>query len=126
MSGLIDELDMDLRKNPMDLRYSQNLWDGKLLSHHLREKYEIDPHTRQCQRIFRKLRFRLRKPRPAIAKGDDHRKEAFEKNMSAKPTYKHARPINFRSSTDNDNLMRKRDNDDTSTQKGFEISWVRL
>jgi hypothetical protein len=44
----------------MDLGYSQNLWDGKLLSHQLSVKYYIDLGTRQCQRIFRKLGFRLR------------------------------------------------------------------
>ncbi len=63
----------DVRKNPIDLDYSQNLWDGKLLSHHLAMKYDIALGTRQCQRLFRKLKFRLRKRRPKIAKGDDDR-----------------------------------------------------
>ncbi|MCL5962870.1 MAG: hypothetical protein M1411_00645, partial [Candidatus Thermoplasmatota archaeon] len=40
---------IDLRKNPRDFGYSQNLWDGKLLSHHLKEKYSIVLGTRQCQ-----------------------------------------------------------------------------
>lgn len=65
-------------KNPRDLGYSQNLWDGKLLSHHLREKYDIDLGTRQCQRIFRKLRFRLRKPSPVIAKSDPEKQDEFK------------------------------------------------
>ena len=80
LSNLMDRIDSDLRKNPRDFGYSQNLWDGKLLSHHLREKYSIDLGTRQCQRIFRKLRFRLRKPRPVIAKGDPGKQEEFKKN----------------------------------------------
>jgi transposase len=74
----MDSIDSDLMKNPRDLGYSQNLWDGKLLSHHLREKYDIDLGTRQCQRIFRKLRFRLRKPRPVIAKGDPEKQDEFK------------------------------------------------
>ena len=46
---------------------SIDLRDGKLLSHHLSFKYNIDLGTRQCKRIFRKLGFRLRKPEPKIA-----------------------------------------------------------
>ena len=80
LSGIMNSISMDLRKNPMDLGYSQNLWDGKLLSHHLSVKYNIDMGTRQCQRIFRKLGFILRKPRPMIAKGVSSEKEKFKKN----------------------------------------------
>ena len=65
----------------MDIGYSQNLWDGKLLSHHLSLKYNIDLGTRQCQRIFHKLEFRLRKPRPKIAKGDDEKRREFKKKF---------------------------------------------
>jgi transposase len=72
----------DLRKNPINLGYSQNLWDGKLLSHHLAVKYSISLGTRQCQRVFRKLGFRLRKQRAKIANGDDKKKEEFKKNSS--------------------------------------------
>ena len=74
------KIGIDLRKNPRDFGYSQNLWDGKLLSHHLKEKYSIVLRTRQCQRIFHKLNFRLRKPRPVIAKGDKAEKEKLKKN----------------------------------------------
>ncbi|MGC8514655.1 MAG: winged helix-turn-helix domain-containing protein [Thermoplasmata archaeon] len=80
ISGLMDQIGLDLRKSPMDLGYSQNLWDGKLLSHHIKIRYGIDLGTRQCQRIFRKLGFRLRKPRPVIAKGDAAEKGKFKKN----------------------------------------------
>ena len=80
LSNLMDSIDSDLRKNPRDLGYSQNLWDGKLLSHHLREKYDIDLGTRQCQRIFRKLRFRLRKSSPVIAKGDPEKQDEIKQN----------------------------------------------
>ena len=79
LSNILDAIGRDLRKNPMDLGYKQNLWDGKLLSHHIKEKYGIVLGTRQCQRIFRKLGFRLRKPRPVIAKGDDVKRELFKK-----------------------------------------------
>ena len=80
LSDIMGSISLDLRKNPIDIGYSQNLWDGKLLSHHLSLKYNIDLGTRQCQRIFRKLGFRLRKPMPKIAKGDASEKEKFKKN----------------------------------------------
>ena len=77
---MMEQIGLDLRKNPLDLGYSQNLWNGKLLSHHLKMRYDIDLGTRQCQRIFRKLGFRLRKPMPVIAKGDDAERAKFKKN----------------------------------------------
>ena len=76
----MESISLDLRKNPMDLGYSRNLWDGKLLSHHIKKRYDMDIGTRQCQRIFHKLGFRLRKLRPLIAKGDAEKKVEFQKN----------------------------------------------
>jgi transposase len=69
----------DLRMNPRDLGYSQNSWDGSLLSHHIMEKYKKSIGPRQCQRIFNKLGFRQRKPRPVIASADPEKKEDFKK-----------------------------------------------
>ncbi|MCL4359183.1 MAG: winged helix-turn-helix domain-containing protein [Candidatus Thermoplasmatota archaeon] len=37
--------------------------------------------ARQCQRIFRKLGFRIGKPRPVIAKADEEKKDNFKKTM---------------------------------------------
>ena len=36
--------------------------------------------VRQCQRLFRQLGFRLRKPRPAIARADPERQQIHKKN----------------------------------------------
>jgi len=71
----------DLRQSPRCLGYSQNLWDGKLLSHHLATVYGIQLGVRQCQRLFKHLGFRLRKPRPVIAKADPEAQKAFKKNF---------------------------------------------
>ena len=60
----------DLRRFPRDFGYSQNLWDSKLLSHHLSKQYHVDLAERQCRRLFHQLGFRRRKPRPLIAKAD--------------------------------------------------------
>lgn len=83
--SVIDEkilgiIDSDLRQNPSSFGYTQNLWDGKMLSHHLKEKYDVKLGVRQCQRLFNKLEFRLRKPRPVIAKSDEEAKNEYKKN----------------------------------------------
>lgn len=75
-------LEKDLRCSPRDLGYPQNLWDGKLLSHHLATK-NIDLGVRQCQRLFHQMGFRQRKPRPMIATADPVAKEQYKKTQTA-------------------------------------------
>jgi transposase len=64
------KLQGDLRKNPRDFGLAAKLWDGPVLSEHLRQHYKVDLGVRQCQRIFRHMGFRLRKPRPQVAHAD--------------------------------------------------------
>jgi transposase len=68
---LLSNIDSDLRQNPMSFGYAHNLWDGKMLSHHLKEKYDIKLGVRQCQRLFNQMDFRLRKKCPVIQKSND-------------------------------------------------------
>lgn len=75
----IRKVNDDLRQLPRDLGYEQNLWDGKLLSHHLDVKYHTHLGVRQCQRLFRSLGFRQRKPRPVIAQADPKTQLAYKK-----------------------------------------------
>jgi transposase len=82
-------VDRDLRKPPRKLGYGQNLWDGKLLSHHLAVRYGVQLAVRQCQRIFRHLGFRRRKPRPVIAEADPAAQAAYKKTPTAGPQRKH-------------------------------------
>jgi transposase len=77
-----DQLPDDLHKHPKEFGYTQNLWDGKLLSHHLVEQYGVKIGVRQCQRIFRQLGFRFRKPRPIIANADPEAKKRYIKNST--------------------------------------------
>lgn len=77
--AVLEEISQQLRQYPRELGYAQNLWDGKLLSHHLKERFGISLGVRQCQRLFRQLGFRRRKPRPLIAKSDPEAKRRYKK-----------------------------------------------
>jgi transposase len=72
-------LEHDLRRTPREFGFAQTLWDGNLLAEHLRRRYHVKLGVRQCQRLFRQLGFRLRKPRPVIAKADPAAQAAFKK-----------------------------------------------
>lgn len=72
-------VEQDLRISPRQLGCSQNLWDGKLLSHHLRQCYSVVLGVRQAQRLFRAMGFRRRKPRSVIAHADPQAQRAFKK-----------------------------------------------
>lgn len=70
---------LHLRQCPRALGYAQNIWDGKLLSHHIKSAFAVELGVRQCQRLFRDLGFRRRKPRGAVAKADPEAQRAYKK-----------------------------------------------
>jgi transposase len=74
----------DLRRSPREFGYTQNLWDGKLLSHHLSERFGVSLGVRQSQRLFRQLGFRRRKPRPLIANSDPEAQGEYKKTPSSR------------------------------------------
>ena len=76
----IDKIQEALRLSPADYGFTANIWDGKLLSHYISQQFGTSIGVRQCQRLFRQLRFRLRKPRPLIAKADPELQRDFKKN----------------------------------------------
>jgi len=84
-----EAINNDLRRNPREFGHTENLWDGKLLSHHLEKFHKVDLGVRQCQRIFREIGFRLRKPRPLIAHADPAAQAAFKKTPSPGSRRKH-------------------------------------
>jgi transposase len=55
------------------------VWDGKTLSAFLMQEFDLTLQVRQCQRLFRQLGFRLRKPRPLIAHADPEAQAAYKK-----------------------------------------------
>ena len=76
----IDKIQEALRLSPADYGFTANIWDGKLLSHYISQQFGTSIGVRQCQRLFRQLKFRLRKPRPLIAKADPELQRDFKKN----------------------------------------------
>jgi len=82
-------LEADLRRSPHEWGYGSNLWDGKVLSHHLKQCYGIRLGVRQCQRLFRQMGFRRRKPRPVIAHADPAAQATYKKTASPRPRRKH-------------------------------------
>ena len=75
------EVDRTLRGRPTDAGMAGNLWDGKTLAAWIEKKYGIPLGVRQSQRLFRRFGFRLRKPRPLIAKANPARQKAHKKNF---------------------------------------------
>ena len=74
-------VDRVLRRPPREVGLSGNIWDGKTLSMWMEQKYGVRLGVRQCQRIFRRLGFRLRKPRPALAQANPELQRAHKKNF---------------------------------------------
>ena len=72
-----------LRQRPEEVGLSGNLWDGKTLSAHIKRAHSVSLGPRQCQRMFRQLGFRLRKPRPLIAHADPEIQKAHKKSSES-------------------------------------------
>jgi transposase len=71
-----------LRQSPAEVGLEgAGLWDGKTLSTFLKQRFDVDLKARQCQRLFRKLGFRLRKPRPLIAHADPEQQAKYKKTL---------------------------------------------
>ena len=79
----LQHLNRVLRAKPSDAGMRVNLWDGKTLSAWIDKEYGIQLGTRQCQRLFRQFAFRLRKPRPLLAKADPERQKRHKKNSAS-------------------------------------------
>jgi transposase len=76
------KLRKDIRRDPRELGYDQNLWDGLLLSHHLTKNYSVSLCVRQCQRLFHQLGFSLQRPRRQASEADSIQQEAFKKTTT--------------------------------------------
>jgi transposase len=73
------KIESALRKTPEEVGLNGGIWDGKSLSAYIRRDFGVALGTRQCQRMFSQLGFRLRKPRPMIAHSDPEIQKLFKK-----------------------------------------------
>jgi transposase len=79
----IERINRALRGKPEDVGLRGGIWDGKLLSAFIQKEFQVSLGIRQCQRLFRQLHFRLRKPRPMIARANPEVQEDFKKQPEA-------------------------------------------
>lgn len=79
----LGEVGKALRKSPEDFGLVGRIWDGKTLSVWIEQQFGITLGVRQCQRLFRSLGFRLRKPRPLIAHADPELQAQHKKTPRA-------------------------------------------
>jgi transposase len=75
----LETLKLNLQLTPRELGVDANLWDGKSLSHYIKNAFGIELQVRQCQRLFRKLGFSLKRARTVVANADPKAKKAFKK-----------------------------------------------
>jgi transposase len=68
-----------LRASPEQFGLATQMWDGPTLSAFLDQEWGVQLKVRQCQRLFRQLGFRLRKPRPQVAQADPLLQAAHKK-----------------------------------------------
>jgi transposase len=82
--GQLELLKGCLQKHPSESGVDANIWDGKALSHFIERKFGVVLQVRQCQRLFSKLGFSLKRGRTVVASGDAIAKKAFKKTPGDK------------------------------------------
>lgn len=81
----LEKVEVALRRSPAEFGLATQMWDGPTLSEFLRREFGVNLKVRQCQRLFRTLGFRLRKPRPQVAKADPQEQRAHKKTPGTGP-----------------------------------------
>ena len=79
----MDRINLILRDSPRAVGMKVSLWDGPTLRQWLKTELKIELSVRSCQRLFRRLNFRLRKPRPEIAPSNPEQREVLEQSRAA-------------------------------------------
>jgi transposase len=74
-----------LRSSPTEFGLPTQMWDGPTLSAFVGQQLGVKLKVRQCQRLFRQLGFRLRKPRPQVAQADPQLQAAHKKTPRLGP-----------------------------------------
>ncbi|MEW6669681.1 MAG: helix-turn-helix domain-containing protein [Thermodesulfobacteriota bacterium] len=80
----LEEIDSVLRQAPESVGIARGLWDGKGLAAFIKQRYGIALGVRQCQYMFKSFGFRLRKPRPLIARANPEVQEKYKKTSKTR------------------------------------------
>ena len=80
-SEQLNQIKLVLQKHPSEVGLNANIWDGKTLSFFIQREFAITLQVRQCQRLFHKLGFSLKRARPIVAKGNPEKKEQAKKTF---------------------------------------------
>jgi len=78
-----EQVEEALRRSPSHYGLPAQLWDGPLLSSFLKRQLRVTLQVRQCQRLFRRLGFRLRTPRPEVGQAEPAAQAAVKKTPGA-------------------------------------------
>ena len=76
----IREVNRVLRAKPSEAGRRVNWWDGKTLAAWIGQQYSIRVGVRPCPRWFGHFDFRLRQPRPVLAKANETPQRTHTKN----------------------------------------------
>lgn len=81
----LSRVEAALRSSPTEFGLPTQMWDGPTLSAYIGQQLGVKLKMRQCQRLFRQLGFRLRKPRPQVAQADPQLQAAHKKTPRIGP-----------------------------------------
>jgi transposase len=81
----LTKVEAALRASPTQFGLPTQMWDGPTLAAFLWRELGVKLKVRQCQRLFRQLGFRLRKPRPQIAQADPQLQSMHKKTPAPGP-----------------------------------------
>lgn len=85
----LSRVEAALRSSPTQFGLPTQMWDGPTLSAFVGQQLGVKLKVRQCQRLFRQLGFRLRKPRPQVAQADPQLQAAHKKTPRIGPKSRH-------------------------------------
>lgn len=85
----LSRVEAALRSSPTEFGLPTQMWDGPTLSAYVGQQLGVKLKMRQCQRLFRQLGFRLRKPRPQVAQADPQLQAAHKKTPRIGPKSGH-------------------------------------
>jgi transposase len=81
----LSRVEAALRSSPTEFGLPTQMWDGPTLAAFVGQQLGVKLRVRQCQRLFRHLGFRLRKPRPQVAQADPQLQAAHKKTPRLGP-----------------------------------------